>query len=95
MLWHVIAKYGQDGLPSELITEPLQATGNLGPSYFIVVISHGRPHKVTTENNLPRQCRRRPADIPPDGPLLSTAQPAARAVLPPEQLAQSARSDQR
>src|SRR5215467_8644340 len=49
MLWHVIAEYGQDGLPSELITEPLQATGNFGPSYFIVVISHWQTSQVTTE----------------------------------------------
>ena len=35
------------------------------------------------------------ADIPADGPLFSAAQSAARAVLPPEQLAQSPRADRR
>ena len=40
MLWHVIAEYGQDGLPSELITEPLQATGNFGPSYAGLNLVH-------------------------------------------------------
>jgi len=46
MLWHVIAEYGQDGLPSELITEPLQATGNFGPSYAglnLVHVPYGAP----------------------------------------------------
>ena len=45
--------------------------------------------------NLSGQCGRRSADVSANGPLFSTAQSAARAVLPPEQLAQSARTDQR
>ena len=45
--------------------------------------------------DLSRQRGRRPADVAEDRTLFSAAQSAARAVLPPEQLAQSPRTDRR
>ena len=52
-------------------------------------------HLPRRDIDLSGQRGRRPADISADGALLGAARSATRAVLPPEQLAQSPRADRR
>ena len=50
-----------------------------------------RRHLPRRDADLPRERDRRPADVAADGTVLGAAQPAARAVLPAQQLARSPR----